>query len=108
MNLKTLGSGVALVALTLALLVGGGQRSALAQDPTATLAPAAAQAQPAGEVDAEEEDEGFDDWGLLGLLGLGGLAGLLRRPQTQVRTYEETVARPVGGTTGGSDINRRT
>ena len=31
-----------------------------------------------------DEDEGFDDWGLLGLLGLGGLAGLLKRPARQV------------------------
>ncbi len=27
----------------------------------------------------ENDDGGFDDWGLLGLLGLGGLAGLAGR-----------------------------
>ena len=37
---------------------------------------------------ADENDEGgFDDWGLLGLLGLLGLAGLKRRDNT-VRTVE--------------------
>lgn len=28
---------------------------------------------------AVDDDDGFDDWGLLGLLGLGGLAGLNRK-----------------------------
>lgn len=32
-----------------------------------------------------EEDEGFDEWGLLGVLGLAGLLGL-RRPAEPVRT----------------------
>lgn len=32
----------------------------------------------------EEEDEGFDDWGLLGLLGLAGLAGLMKREREPV------------------------
>lgn len=40
----------------------------------------------------EEEDSGFDDWGLLGLLGLAGLAGLKKRPDTQVRTVERPVS----------------
>lgn len=38
----------------------------------------------------ENDDDGFDDWGLLGLpglLGLGGLAGRNRR--TDVRTYDD-------------------
>ncbi len=39
----------------------------------------------------EEEDGGFDDWGLLGLLGLGGLAGLLKRPEKEVRTVDRVV-----------------
>ncbi|MBA2276169.1 MAG: WGxxGxxG-CTERM domain-containing protein [Chloroflexia bacterium] len=39
---------------------------------------------------AEEEDEGgFDDWGLLGLLGLIGLAGLRRR-EPKVRRVDRT------------------
>lgn len=29
-------------------------------------------------VDENDDDSGFDDWGLLGLLGLAGLAGLAR------------------------------
>ena len=29
----------------------------------------------------EQEDEGFDDWGLLGLLGLAGLAGLRKKDE---------------------------
>ena len=33
---------------------------------------------------AEEDEGGFDDWGLLGLLGLAGLAGLARRPKPVV------------------------
>lgn len=40
----------------------------------------------------EEEDSGFDDWGLLGLLGLAGLAGLKKRSEPEVRTVD----RPVG------------
>ncbi|HEV2529372.1 MAG TPA: WGxxGxxG family protein [Thermomicrobiales bacterium] len=40
--------------------------------------------------EATNEDEGFDDWGLLGLLGLAGLAGLLRRPQPVVHTTDRT------------------
>lgn len=39
----------------------------------------------------EEEDSGFDDWGLLGLLGLGGLAGLKKRSEPEVRTIERPV-----------------
>ena len=51
------------------------------------ITPAAAQdvVDPAA---VEEDDSGFDDWGLLGLLGLGGLAGLLKRPEHEVRTVD--------------------
>jgi MYXO-CTERM domain-containing protein len=35
----------------------------------------------------ENDDGGFDDWGLFGLLGLLGLAGLKRR-DTRVRTVD--------------------
>lgn len=35
----------------------------------------------------ENDDDGFDDWGLLGLLGLGGLAGRNRR--TDGCTYDD-------------------
>ena len=46
-------------------------------------------------VDENDDDSGFDDWGLLGLLGLVGLAGLAgRKRQDVVRTYDErTVTR---------------
>jgi MYXO-CTERM domain-containing protein len=50
---------------------------------TITLA-AAQDAEPAA---TEEEDGGFDDWGLLGLLGLAGLAGLRKR-EPEVRTTQ--------------------
>lgn len=40
------------------------------------------------QTEAEEEDEGFDDWGLLGLLGLAGLAGLMKKPDREVRTVD--------------------
>lgn len=42
----------------------------------------------------ENDDGGFDDWGLFGLLGLLGLAGLKRR-DTRVRTvdHDRTVTR---------------
>ena len=46
-------------------------------------------------VDENDDDSGFDDWGLLGLLGLVGLAGLAGRKRNDVvRTYDErTVTR---------------
>ena len=38
----------------------------------------------------ENDDEGFDDWGLLGLVGLVGLAGLAgRKRRDDVRTYDD-------------------
>ena len=53
------------------------------------IAPAMA-AQDTPDPIAAEEDEGFDDWGLLGLLGLAGLAGLMRRPHPVVHETEHT------------------
>lgn len=50
------------------------------------IAPVAAQETP--DPVADEEDSGFDDWGLLGLLGLAGLAGLKRR-EPETRTVVE-------------------
>jgi len=46
-------------------------------------------------VDENDDDSGFDDWGLLGLLGLVGLAGLAgRKRHDVVRTYDNpTVTR---------------
>jgi MYXO-CTERM domain-containing protein len=41
----------------------------------------------------ENDDEGFDDWGLLGLLGLVGLAGLKRRDDRVVAVRDDHVAR---------------
>ena len=63
------------LALTLGLVgaTGGG-----------SLQPSYVAAQEEVTDPVTEEDEGFDDWGLLGLLGLAGLAGLLKRPARQV------------------------
>jgi MYXO-CTERM domain-containing protein len=36
----------------------------------------------------ENDDGGFDDWGLLGLLGLAGLAGLKRRDRVVRTDYD--------------------
>ena len=44
-------------------------------------------AQTADPVVEEEDEGGFDDWGLLGLLGLAGLAGLKKR-EPEVRTMD--------------------
>ena len=42
----------------------------------------------------ENDDSGFDDWGLLGLLGLVGLAGLGgRKRHDDARTYETSSTR---------------
>ncbi len=41
----------------------------------------------------ENDDGGFNDWGLLGLLGLAGLAGLKRRDSIQHTNTERVVAR---------------
>ena len=73
-------NGLRVLALALALLLGvSGTAGAPAFGPTAAFA------QEAETPDvATEEDDGFDDWGLLGLLGLLGLAGLLRRPARAV------------------------
>jgi MYXO-CTERM domain-containing protein len=35
---------------------------------------------------ARDDDDGFDDWGLLGLLGLAGLMGRKRRDREVVET----------------------
>ena len=61
-----------ITALAMALTFGG----------TAVTNVAAQDTTPA----VEEDDDGFDDWGLLGLLGLAGLLGLKRRDDhTEVR-----------------------
>lgn len=39
-------------------------------------------------VTTEEENGGFDDWGLLGLFSLAGLAGLKKRPEHEEQTEE--------------------
>ncbi len=65
--------------------------------PAATLA----QDDPAPESvtqAVEENDGGFDDWGLLGLFGLLGLAGLLRRNDRPARAIDpmaNPIERPV-------------
>ena len=46
-------------------------------------------------VDENDDDSGFDDWGLLGLLGLAGLAGLAgRKRHDVVRTYDDRSVTP--------------
>jgi len=78
-------------------LTGAAGSGALAQDATEPAGGVATEAAGTGaqvEQRAEEEAEGFDDWGLLGLLGLGGLAGLLRRPERNV-VVEPTATRGV-------------
>ena len=70
-------------AAALALLLGAFMTGGVAAQQEAEPA---LLAQEAEEV-IEEEDEGFDDWGLLGLLGLAGLAGLMKRnPEPVVHT----------------------
>jgi hypothetical protein len=41
---------------------------------------------PADQTMTRDQDEGFDDWGLLGLLGLAGLMGRKRRDRDAVET----------------------
>ena len=50
----------------------------------ASVSPVAAQAL----AQAEAEDDGFDDWGLLGLLGLVGLAGLTGKKRDDTRRVD--------------------
>lgn len=73
-----------------------------------------AQATPTEEADPivavpaaveEEEDEGFDDWGLLGLLGLLGLAGL-RKNEPEARTVERRETRVVEPTVDNTRTTR--
>jgi len=76
--MPALRAGLVALVLTLAIVTGG---SVSAQ--TATEVPVSAQAQT-----EDEDDGGFDDWGLLGLLGLLGLAGLRKRPDHVVGAVE--------------------
>ena len=62
------------------------------------------QVDEATDAVGDEEDDGFDDWGLLGLLGLAGLAGLMRRPQPVVHESERTGY--TGTTTSGRTGDR--
>lgn len=82
-------------AMVAALLALGAVMSGpvTAQDATAPADEAAGQVEEA----TDEDDDGFDDWGLLGLLGLAGLAGLVRRPQPVVHESERS------GFTGATD-----
>ena len=80
MNIKT----IAAVGTALTLLAGGAFAQTTEETTTTTTTP------------VEQEDEGFDEWGLLGLLGLAGLAGLRRK--------EEPVRHDT--THGSSTINR--
>jgi len=54
-----------------------------------TFGAATAYAQETDPLDVDE-DEGFDDWGLLGLLGLAGLLGLRRQPDRHVVVDDAT------------------
>jgi len=42
----------------------------------------------------ENDNSGFDDWGLFGLLGLLGLAGLAKRPKREETVYRTTDSDP--------------
>jgi MYXO-CTERM domain-containing protein len=74
----------------------------------ASFSPASATTPPSDPNDVaavdnpidENDDEGFDDWGLLGLIGLVGLAGLAgrRRRNDATSTYDQR---------GSSDISPR-
>lgn len=71
-----------------------------AQSEMYAVAAAAQDVDPAEEV-VEEEDGGFDDWGLLGLLGLLGLAGLTRKsPQPVVHDADRAGTRTTGRVDG--------
>ena len=86
----TLKSARCIAALSLILVAGSASAtSVMAQDPTATVAVEEIVSTP-----VVEEDDSFDDWGLLGLLGLAGLAGLLRKPKTEVQPVTRTVVEP--------------
>ncbi|HUR19806.1 MAG TPA: WGxxGxxG family protein [Vicinamibacterales bacterium] len=60
---------------------------------TAVVSPAIAQVDPANRADAvvvdRDDDEGFDNWGLLGLLGLAGLLGRKRREDVHVVAHTD-------------------
>lgn len=72
-------------ALAAMLGIGVATMPVVAQDSTPEDDPVVAAATP------EEEDEGFNDWGLLGFIGLAGLAGLMNRNRsTEVRTVDRT------------------
>lgn len=91
-KLQTLGLAGAFV------LAGAAAVPATAQEATEPAEAAATEAvDAAAQVDdtttVVEEDQGFDDWGLLGLLGLGGLAGLLRRDRPAVIDPTPTATR---------------
>lgn len=84
-----------IVALSLVLVASSvAGTSVSAQDPTATTAGAAPTEVPTAVPVVEEEDDSFDDWGLLGLLGLLGLAGLRRKPKVEVQPVTRTVVEP--------------
>jgi MYXO-CTERM domain-containing protein len=72
-----------IAAITLALMFG-----AVSVSNTVAAQDASAASQTISEATDTNDDEGFDDWGLLGLLGLAGLAGLLKRPTHEVQTVE--------------------
>lgn len=58
----------------------------------------------------ENDDSGFDDWGLLGLLGLLGLGGLAkknRRPDYVVPTTTTSTPSYGATTVGGSNTGTR-
>jgi MYXO-CTERM domain-containing protein len=61
-----------------------------AQDTATEVATEAAEVVDDAVDTGEEDDDGFNDWGLLGLLGLAGLAGLFRRPQPVVHDTDRT------------------
>ena len=67
-------AGVQIIGIAFALVIAAAMALPVAaQEATEPAVTTTAQ------VDVADEDEGFNDWGILGLAGLAGLAGLLRR-----------------------------
>lgn len=80
-------------AVVIALLLGFGAvalQPATAQDAATEVATEAAETVDQAADTGDDDDGGFDDWGLFGLLGLLGLGGLLRRPKAVVHDTDRS------------------
>lgn len=92
-KLKTVGRAMALAVMFGLALTG--PVSAQVSTPTEGVEAPTEIATTATSTVDEEEDEGFDDWGLLGLLGLAGLAGLRARQSRVVEPARTERVEPV-------------